>query len=455
MLDFPICPKAPKLKALPSFMKSAWLTKGLTSCLMMVALALSTASHAKADGVQESLRLAVLDAENAREETTSPTDVDYQLLETAPSLGNLGSHVPLGAVSPDTLRTFVGVVDLVRTKYAGNIDDESLFRNAMGGMLSKLDGHAEFLDEQAFKNLQAFTEGGIAHVGLTVHFDVAEGQWVVDAVARQSSAEAMGVRQGDYLHQIGDKKLTDSHTENDVIQLLSGIAGTQLDVVVSEAGRNKRSIKLQRTTQSEEKLDVVVYDEIAIVKLPIFTDRTRSDLTEALARVNEPIRGMILDVRNNPGGVLSSAISVASLFNADTPVVQIVEKDDKVVQTLSTANHAVLDAMPVIVLQNRYSASAAEILAQALKADKETVVVGETSYGKGSIQSIIPLGNNEAIKLTTAHYTTPTGEAIDGVGIKPDVAIDYKDPDWFKSVHELMQGYKLPAGVMISLPADY
>ncbi|MDO4427680.1 MAG: S41 family peptidase [Moraxella sp.] len=455
MLDFPFCPKAPKLKILSSLGGCARLAKGAIPCLMAVVMLLS-ASHAKANGVaQEGLRLAVLDAENVREELASPADVDYELLETAPSLGNLGSHVPLGAVSPDTLRTFVSVVDLVRTKYAGSVDDETLFRNAMSGMLSQLDGHAEFLDEQAFRNLQAFTEGSVAHVGLTVQFDVTEGQWVVNAVARQSSAEMMGIRQGDYVYQIGDKKLTESHTENDVIQLLSGIAGTQLDVVVSEAGRNKRTVKLQRTTQSEEKLDVMVYDEIAIVKLPIFTDRTRSDLTEALARVSEPIRGMILDVRNNPGGVLSSAISVASLFNADTPVVQIVEKEDKVVQTLSTANHAVLDAMPVIVLQNRYSASAAEILAQALKADKEAVVVGETSYGKGSIQSIIPLGNNEAIKLTTAHYITPTGEAIDGVGVKPDVVIDYKNPDWFEAVHKLMQDYKLPAGVIISLPADY
>lgn len=363
-------------------------------------------------------------------------------------------HVPLSAISPETLRTFVGSFDLVRRKYAKPVNDETLFRYAIGGMLKQLDAHAEYLDETAFKNLQSFTEGGVADVGLTLEFDQTAGYWVVKSLATGIDGLADEVAVGDYVHQIGDKKLDSTMTADDVAQMMMGISGTQVELVVSKAGRSKHAISLQRLNQHSHHVSITVYGDIAVVKLPVFTERTRHHIIEGLVRIHEPIKGIVLDVRNNPGGVLSSAVQVASLFMPSQPVLQIAERGT-VVDTLSTLPKAPFDTMPVMVLQNRYSASAAEVLALALKADKESVIAGEISYGKGSIQSIFPIGDNEAIKLTTAYYKDMNGQKIDGVGVVPDVLVDFNDSEWLTKVSDEMNKRKLEVGVLVSLPSDY
>lgn len=381
---------------------------------------------------------------------------DGQVLadEVATQTSSQVPHVPLSAISPETLRTFVGSFDLVRRKYAKPVDDETLFRYAIGGMLKQLDAHAEYLDETAFKNLQSFTEGGVADVGLTLEFDQTAGHWVVKAIATGIDGLAIEVAIGDYVHQIGDKKLDSTMTADDVAQMMMGISGTQVELVVSKAGRSKHAISLQRLNQHSHHVSITVYGDIAVIKLPVFTERTRHHIIEGLVRIHEPIKGIVLDVRNNPGGVLSSAIQVASLFMPSQPVLQIAERGT-VVDTLSTLPKAPFDTMPVMVLQNRYSASAAEVLALALKADKESVIAGETSYGKGSIQSIFPIGENEAIKLTTAYYKNMDGQKIDGVGVVPDVLVDFNDTEWLNKISNEMNKRKLEVGVLVSLPSDY
>lgn len=370
------------------------------------------------------------------------------------SLGDISTYVPLNAISPDTLKNFVTVIDLVRRKYDGDVNDEVLFGYAISGMLTQLDGHAEFLDETAFNNLQTFTEGSIADVGLDLEFDDRLDVWVVNKVVEQSAADQAGIKIGDYIYQIDTKKLSQNLSDKEVSQRLLGTAGSLVDIVTSQAGRNKRTLRLQRTTRHDDSLKVQVYNDVAVIRLPIFTDRTSRDMSEALARINTPIKAMVIDIRDNPGGVLSSAIAVASLFVEAKPIVQVIEKD-KVVQVLSTTGAPSLSHMPVVILQNRYSASAAEILAQAFLLHDNAIVAGETSYGKGSIQSIIPLDNYEAIKLTTAHYTTPTGAKIDGVGITPHMALDFSDNNWMLQLFALIDQKKLEQGIILSLSDDY
>lgn len=341
-------------------------------------------------------------------------------------------NVALNAISPNTIKTFVQVVDLVRRHYAGDTNDDSLFRYAMSGMLTRLDNHAEFLDETAFRNLQAFSEGSVAGVGLSVSFDKPNNAWVVVAVENLSSAQQAQIAVGDFLHKIGNKPLNDQLNDKDVTQMLAGLAGSQIDVTISKQGRNKKTLNLQRTTLINDKLSVVMNDGTAIVTLPVFTENTRQELNERLALISTPIQAMIIDVRNNPGGVLSSAINVASLFISNKPVVQITQPQ-KPIEILSTAaTSAPLVNLPIMLLQNRYSASASEVLALALKKDSNAIIAGETSYGKGSIQSVITVGNNEAIKLTTAYYQGTDGTKIDGVGISPDVVFDGIDDSYYK-----------------------
>lgn len=211
------------------------------------------------------------------------------------------SHVPLNAISPETLRTFVGTFDLVRRKYAEPVDDETLFRHAIGGMLKQLDSHAEYLDEVAFKNLQSFAEGGVADVGLSLEFDKTAGFWVVQSIAKPMEKSVGDVAVGDYVHQIRDKKLDGNMTSDEVAQLMLGIMGSQLELVISKAGRNKHSVNLQRLNPQSNQVSITVYGDVVAVRIPVFTERTRNYVIDGLARIHQPIKGIVLDVRNNPG----------------------------------------------------------------------------------------------------------------------------------------------------------
>ncbi len=368
------------------------------------------------------------------------------------------ANVPLNAISPATLQTFTEVFDLVRRKYVGRIDDETLFRYAMAGMLGRLDGHSEFLDAEAFTSLQAFTEGSVAGVGMNVYFNSNDNAWVVTDVLADSSAAQAGIMAGDFLHQVGTTTLDGKLSAKNLSQLLSGLAGSQVEVAVSKAGRDKHTLTLQRTTPINDGLTLTMEGGIAVVKLPIFTDKTRQQLNEALAQVNTPITAMIIDVRGNPGGVLTAAVEVASLFLEEVPVVQVTEPN-KPPQTFATSGAAPLAVLPVLLLQDRYSASAAEVLALALQKDANAIIAGERSYGKGSVQSIIPVGQQEAVKLTTAYYegvgANQARIKINGVGVTPTLALDGKSEDWLAHALSYMQTRQLPVGITASLSDDY
>lgn len=386
---------------------------------------------------------------------------ELEALDSQPNTlhGTEGLHqgrVPLNAISPNTLKTFVSVIDLVRREYVHDVDDEQLFENAMSGMLTKLDRNAEFLNAESFANLQSFTAGNIANVGLSAVWQETDNHWVVTSVATDSPSQKAGIKVGDYLHQVGEVKLNQSHSYNDVVQLLNGIAGTQVDLVVSKAGRSKRNVSMQRTQVLRSSIETLIYDGIAVIKLPVFQNNTREQILNSLAYANAPIQGIILDVRNNPGGVLESAVQVASLFMKGQVVTKVAGRHG-IERVLNTEGSPLLNELPVMVLQNRYSASAAEVLASSLQAQKRALVVGESSYGKGSVQSVIPIGDNQAVKLTTAHYLTAKDANIDGVGVVPDVLLDDKptlpvatyltDDEWLQQALLLMNQAKLETGI--------
>lgn len=455
----------------------------LTTTLLvsMMALSLSVSiSHAKpshlistpannvanlpefGDEVQANSGLDAQAKTGERMNIQSPSSPTLDALETKPNTlhGIDGLHqgrVPLGAVSPNTLKTFVSVVDLVRRDYVEEVSDETLFKNAMNGMLKGLDSHAEFLDKDAFANLQSFTAGNVANIGLSAMWQAKDNHWVITDVQEDSFIRRAGVKVGDYLHQVGEIKLDDSHSENDVKQLLSGISGTQVDIVVSHAGRSKRRLTAHRNEVLKSHVETIIVGGVVIIKLPVFQNNTRQQILESLGQAGVPITGVILDVRNNPGGVLESAGAVASLFMRNQTLVQVAGRQG-VERKLRTEGAPLLIELPVMILQNRYSASAAEVLASSLQSQKRALIVGETSYGKGSVQSVIPISDGQAIKMTTAHYLTADGQRIDGVGVVPDVAFDDSDelastmmaiPNdaWLSQALILMDEAKLETGV--------
>ena len=356
------------------------------------------------------------------------------------------AQVSLKAISPETLKTFVAVVDLVRREYVDTVNDEELFSNAMSGMLTKLDSHAEFLDAEAYENLRAFTEGDVGDIGIKVQYQPKVGYWMITEVVDGSPADKKGIAVGDYLHQVDEFKLGEDEESNDIEQLLTGIAGTQVDVVTSKAGRRKHTTTLQRNHNHPQVIETRLVDGMAIVRLPAFQNNSREKLLQGLIDLNAPVKGVLLDMRDNPGGVLASAVSVASLFMTNTDVVQVKGRQSDS-RTLSTQGAALLDSMPVVVLQNRYSASAAEVLAGSLQAQKRATILGEVSYGKGSVQSVIPLNDEQAVKLTVAHYMTASGKKIDGVGVAPDVTLTGNESTWEQQALDLLRQKALPSGV--------
>lgn len=338
-------------------------------------------------------------------------------------------QVALGAVSPVTVEKFVKMIDIIRQNYVTNVDDESLFANAMAGTLAALDPYSEYLDANAFENLRLFTEGDIGSIGVSVSFHADVDSWVFDDVLPNSPAAKAGIQRGNYLHQINDNKLDSTRTSQDVDQLLTGIAGTTARLLVSDKGRRKHLVVVQRTLLQQQAMSTNIINGVAVVHIPVFQNNTQQQFLMALTKLNQPFSVLVLDLRNNPGGVLSAANDIASLFMNDKVVVQIKNRQG-IQEVMRTHGKAQFADLPLVVLQNRYSASAAEVLASALQNNQRAKVYGETSYGKGSIQSIVPINDNEAVKLTVAHYYSSKGEKIDGVGVKPDVTLTGAETSW-------------------------
>ena len=360
--------------------------------------------------------------------STTPMVTNPATQPIAPASGQI-QQVALGAVSPVTVEKFVKMIDIIRQNYVTNVDDESLFANAMAGTLAALDPYSEYLDANAFENLRLFTEGDIGSIGVSVSFHADVDSWVFDDVLPNSPAAKAGIQRGNYLHQINDNKLDSTRTSQDVDQLLTGIAGTTARLLVSDKGRRKHLVVVQRTLVQQQAMSTNIINGVAVVQIPVFQNNTQQQFLMALTKLNQPFSVLVLDLRNNPGGVLSAANDIASLFMNDKVVVQIKNRQgiQEVMRTHGTAQFADL---PLVVLQNRYSASAAEVLASALQNNQRAKVYGETSYGKGSIQSIVPINDNEAVKLTVAHYYSSKGEKIDGVGVKPDVTLTGAETSW-------------------------
>lgn len=342
-------------------------------------------------------------------------------------------QVALGAVSPVTVEKFVKMIDIIRQNYVTNVDDEYLFANAMAGTLAALDPYSEYLDANAFENLRLFTEGDIGSIGVSVSFHADVDSWVFDDVLPNSPAAKAGIQRGNYLHQINDNKLDSTRTSQDVDQLLTGIAGTTARLLVSDKGRRKHLVVVQRTLLQQQAMSANIINGVAVVHIPVFQNNTQQQFLMALTKLNQPFSGLVLDLRNNPGGVLSAANDIASLFMNDKVVAQIKNRQG-IQEVMRTHGKAQFADLPLVVLQNRYSASAAEVLASALQNNQRAKVYGETSYGKGSIQSIVPINDNEAVKLTVAHYYSSKGEKIDGVGVKPDVVLTGAETSWLDQV---------------------
>jgi carboxyl-terminal processing protease len=323
------------------------------------------------------------------------------------------------------------VIDRVRREYVDNLDDREIVESAIRGIVADLDQHSSFLDAEQYEDIRISTSGNYTGVGLDVNIE--GGKVTVVTPLAGAPAEQAGILPGDVVAAVNDMAVDTNDVEATVARL-RGAPGTAVTIDVLRAGHEQplrfavtRSEVHVRTVQSE-----YLGNGLAYVRLSAFSEGTVADL-EAAARElraaagRQDLLGLVLDLRSNPGGLLDSAVAVADEFLVEGVIVSGTGRVRQAQFEQTAMPGGAFEDVPMVVLVNGASASAAEIVAGALQDHGRARVVGEKTYGKGSVQTVMPLGEGSAIKLTTSRYLTPSGRSINGTGIAPDIAVASDD----------------------------
>jgi carboxyl-terminal processing protease len=328
------------------------------------------------------------------------------------------------ALPVEDLRRFTDVYMRIKRNYVSEVDDRELLDNAIKGMLSGLDPHSAYLDEKEFRDLQVGTSGEFGGLGIEVGME--DGFIKVISPIDDTPASRAGVRAGDLIIRLDDTPVK-GMTLSDAVNMMRGKRGTDITLTIMRDGSDgplrftiTRDIIRVQSVRSE-----LLEPGFGYVRITNFQARTARDLVLAIEGLKEkgPLQGLVLDLRNNPGGVLNGAVGVSDAF-LDDGLIVYTEGRLKESQFRYTASPGdVAGGVPLVVLVNEGSASASEIVAGALQDHKRAVIMGSPTFGKGSVQTILPLAQDTAIKLTTARYFTPDGRSIQAEGIQPDIRI--------------------------------
>ncbi|HET8882460.1 MAG TPA: S41 family peptidase [Solimonas sp.] len=324
------------------------------------------------------------------------------------------------------LQTFVEILNRVKSDYVEPVDDKTLIENAVRGMLSGLDPHSAYLDKDEFKDMNVITSGKFGGLGIEVQMQ--DGFVRVVSPIDDTPAARAGVKPGDLIVKI-DETPVKGMSLSDAVDKMRGEPGTKIKLtIVREGDTAPRVLDLTRETISVASVRGHMMDNgLAYLRISSFTTETAASLDKVFAKLKKDskgdIKGMVLDLRNNPGGVLDAAVKVGDDFLTQGPIVTIKGREADAQRAFDATPGDILDGAPMVVMINGGSASASEIVAGALQDQHRAVLVGSRSFGKGSVQTILPLSNEGAIKITTARYYTPSGRSIQAEGIQPDVPI--------------------------------
>lgn len=332
------------------------------------------------------------------------------------------------ALPLEDLRTFTDVYARIKQDYVTEVDDAELLENAIRGMLAGLDPHSSYLDEEQFRELQIGTSGEFGGLGIEVGME--NGFVKVIAPIDDTPAERSGVKAGDLIIKLDDKSVKGLSLEESV-KLMRGKKGSKINLTVVREGEEAPLVieiirDVIRVRSVRSRILEPGYGYIRISNFQSKTTRGLLDAIDSLKKKNdEQLQGLVLDLRNNPGGVLTGAVGVSDVFLNDNKLIVYTEgrvEDSELKYTASTGD--TLNGAPLVVLINQGSASASEIVAGAMQDHKRATILGTTSFGKGSVQTILPLKENAALKLTTARYYTPEGRSIQSQGIVPDILLE-------------------------------
>ena len=327
----------------------------------------------------------------------------------------------------DTLRLFAEAYNRIKLNYVEQVDDSELVESAIRGMLESLDPHSAFLVKEDYDELQESTQGEFGGLGIEISLE----NGLVKVIAPMDDTPAMkaGVKAGDLIIKLDDKPIKGMPL-NKAVDLMRGKPGTDITLTILREGEEKPLlITITRDIIQIASVKSRVLDEqFGYIRISNFQNATARDMVSKLQELHEeidgPIRGLVLDLRNNPGGVLNAAVSVSDAFLEGGIIVYTEGRTEDSRVKYAAKSGDILSGAPIIVLVNEGSASASEIVAGALQDHKRAVIMGNQTFGKGSVQTVVPVADDAAIKLTTARYYTPRGRSIQAEGIVPDIKLE-------------------------------
>ncbi len=341
----------------------------------------------------------------------------------------------------EELKTFSEVLTQVQKSYVDETKVKDLVQGAIRGMLSTLDPHSAYMTPEMYKEMQVETKGEFGGVGIQI--GVKENRLAVIAPIEGTPAYRAGVKAGDFITKVNDETTKDL-TLMDAVQKMRGPKGSKVNLTIQREGTpDPLQFTLVRDTIKIESVKSKVLDNIGYVRLTQFQESTGRDLSKVLKQFKEQkLQSTILDLRNNPGGLLTASVEVSEQFLPGGKLVVYTKGRESKKDEWIAKGKDQMDDSPMIVLINEGSASASEIVAGALQDYGRAVIVGTTSFGKGSVQTILPLGDGSGLRLTTAKYYTPKGRSIQSTGITPDIVVKAQPPVTVAKAGETKAGEK-------------
>lgn len=325
------------------------------------------------------------------------------------------------------LNLFGDVFERIKANYVEEVKDKDIIEAAINGMLTSLDPHSSYLNEKHFENMQVQTNGEFGGLGIEVTLD--SGFVKVVSPIDDTPAARAGIKAGDYITMLDDKQVL-GLTLQEAVEKMRGKVGEPIKLTVRREGTPEAlEFEIIRDTIEIRAVRSALYNNIGYLRITTFNNNTYENLVNEIQKIKKDLGdkaiGYIVDLRNNPGGLLDQAIMVSDAFLEQGEIVSTRTRDVKNIKRFAAEKGDLVDGLPLVVLINGGSASASEIVSGALKEHRRAVLVGTKTFGKGSVQSILPLASGAgALRLTTARYYTPSGTSIQATGIEPDIIID-------------------------------
>ena len=325
------------------------------------------------------------------------------------------------------LDLFGDIFERVRENYVEEVDDKELIEAAINGMLASLDPHSAYLPPKSYEEMREQTKGEFGGLGIEVTME--NGFVKVVAPIDDTPAARAGIQAGDFITHINGESVL-GLTLSEAVEKLRGPVGSEVTITISREGAEEPfDVTIVRDIIKIRAVRKRIEGKIGVLRITTFNEQTYDNLESAIEEVKEEIgedevQGYVIDLRNNPGGLLTQAIAVADAFLDEGEIVSTRGRDLDEAERVNAKPGDLTDGKPIVVLVNEGSASASEIVAGALQDQRRAIIVGTKTFGKGSVQTVMRLGDKGALKLTTARYYTPSGRSIQGLGIEPDIVVE-------------------------------